>query len=257
MSQELAEVTGGEFSLANLPEEMQAKIKAAADKLRATSAIKVNKIRLDAKSYIFPDGSEVQSFNGVIVAAKHSNIHYAGDYEEGTINRVDCFAIREVGDDAANKDLTPHSSVIGKYHTNCGDCPKWQWGSDKRKKGKECAEYVLLAVVVPSLGDTMYLLEEKKGNAKVIDGYIRNVTDKFGHPLAVQTQFTMGEEDKWKQSFQVVGGTAQELVTNLAGRITEADQMLTERVLTSYDAGDEPVAKSEEAPPAREARSRK
>lgn len=224
------------FSFASLSEDLQAKILAASEQLKNSAVFTVNKIRNDAKSFIFPDGFETQEFSGIIVAARHANIHYANEYKEGESNPPDCVAVSEQKD-VPNNDLKPNSIVVEPYcASNCGACSKLQWGSDKggKGRGKECAEFVLLAIAVPALGDDLYLLECKKGNAKTADGYLALTTNKFGHPITVLTKFSMGTKTKWNQEFVSVSSVSSDLVTNLAKRIDEADSMLISRVTSSY-----------------------
>jgi hypothetical protein len=234
--------TISENSLSNLPEELQLKILAAAKKIQESSSISINKIRLDAKSYIFPDQNEVQTFQGIIIATKHANIHYQNDYEEGVPNPVDCMAI---GDEAC-KDLTPHEKVENPIGTKCATCKNFQWGSGSRGKGKSCGEHTLLAVYVPSYGDDIFLLEEKKKNSVIVDSYLKTTTKKHGHPMAVVTQFTMGDTTKWEQSFSAVAPANVELVTNLTSRMDEAEDMLISRVVDVYQKNDIPFGNEEE-----------
>lgn len=233
-------VASDTFSLASLSAEIQAKILAASESLKNSASITVNKIRNDAKSFIFPDGTEVQTFSGIIVGVKHANIHFAGEYSEGKSNPPDCIAVGEGDSDPSNNDLSPHREVMMPYVAGqCGACFKLQWGSDKggKGKGKECSEYVMLAINVPALGDDLFLLECKKGNAKVADGYLANTTQKFGHPIAVLTQFSMGTKSKWNHEYVATSPVSTDLVANLAGRMDEANNMLAARVIDAYKRG--------------------
>lgn len=236
MESELAIVDTQQTSLTALPENLQQRIMAASLRLKESSAVQVNKIRNDAKNFVMPDGDEADSFTGIIVAAKHANMHYASAYAEGITNPPDCLAIMDGSDDSSNVDLTPQKLVTSPYSGNCGSCSKLQWGSDKggKGKGKACAEYVMLAIAVPSLGDDLFLLECKKGNARVVDNYLANVTNKHGHPIVVNTTFSMGIKNKWAQSFLAKSPVSDELVASLAGRIDEANAMLVERVKGAY-----------------------
>lgn len=260
MNNDIATISKRETPLSGLSEAMQKKIMAYSERISASSSISIPKIRNDAKSFIMPDGTETESFVGVIVGIKHANIHYSGDYEEGKSNPPDCVAVIEDGDAKCN-DLSPHPKVISKYSTVCATCKKFEWGSDKggRGRGKECAEYTLLALHVPSLGDRLHLLECKKSNSKDIDNYIRGITDRYGHPIAVTTKFTMGEGGKWQQNYSEQALVAEELITNLVERMEEANEMLVERVLGSYSAGqlEEKEAENESPVPQRSAAGRK
>lgn len=259
MSESTEIATTETFSLASLSPELQAKILAASEQLNSSATISINKIRNDAKNFIFPDGTETQSFSGIIVGIKHANIHFAGEYSEGKSNPPDCVAVCEDATDASNIDLSPHKEVFMPYIAgHCGQCPKLQWGSDKggKGKGKECSEYVMLAINVPSLGEDIYLLECKKGNAKTADGYLASVRAKFGHPIAVLTQFTMGSKTKWSHDYVTVSPVSPDLVTNLAGRMDEANSMLTARVVDAYKRSGAPEAAPEEQTSGRTPRER-
>lgn len=263
MTNEITTVDNEEmFSLASLDAGLQAKILAASQMLKASAPITINRIRLDAKAFIFPDGTEVQSFSGIIVAVKHANIHYSGEYEEGKSNPPDCIAVLDGSNDVPNTDLSPRAEVITKFNPTCAGCPKLAWGSDRggKGKGKECAEHVLLAVYVPSVGDDLLLFEAKKGNAKTADGYLAITTNKYGHPIAVTTLFTMGEKAKWAQDFVAQNLATKELVTNLAGRMDEANEMLLARVTDAYKRGlvseAAPAVDPAATPPGRTARAR-
>jgi hypothetical protein len=249
MTQEIVNIEEEQqFSIATLPENLRQRIIDASNKLKSSSAVTVNKIRNDVKNFILPDGTETQSFAGIIVAVKHANIHYSSEYEEGVSNPPDCFAIQEGADDTSNDELLPHSMVTSPFSGACAHCSKLQWGSDKggKGKGKECSEYVLLAVNVPSLGDDLFLLECKKANAKTADGYLANATAKFGHPILVTTNFTMGEKAKWAQTFVAQSPAPGALVTSLAERIDEGGAMLIERVKGSYKEPSAAPAPTEE-----------
>lgn len=228
------------FQLATLPAALQAKIAAASQRLKDSAQITINKIRLDAKTFILPDGTETQAFTGIIIAVKHCNIHYSGSYEEGKSNPVDCFAILEGEADASNGDLTPHSEVMMPYCAGtCASCHKLQWGSDGggKKRGKECSEHVLIAVYVPSVGEDFLLLEAKKANAKIADGYLTKINSKFGHTVTIYTRFSMGEKTKWTQDFLAASPVSGELIANLANRFDEANLMLAARAVDAYKRG--------------------
>jgi hypothetical protein len=228
MSNELS--TLDDMSLANLPEELQKKILEYSKKIQESSTVSINKIRLDSKSYTFPDGTETQNFSGIIIGVKHANIWYKDEYVEGVTQSPACLAVG----DASCKGLTPASIVENPPNADCDTCPNFQWGSAAKGKGKACAEYTLLAVYVPSMGDELFVLEQKKANSRVCDTYLTSVSKRFGSPIAVLTQFTMGEKNKWEQSFTPVSPVNSELLTTLASRMEEADDMLKAKVLDAY-----------------------
>jgi hypothetical protein len=244
-------VSFNQNSLANLSEELQLKILAYSQKIQEGATVNVSKIRLDAKSYIFPDGTETQTFSGIIISSLHANMRYP-DYEEGKINPPDCIAL---GTEAC-KDLKPHESVDSPYNSNCGNCPKFQWGSAEKGRGKACSEYTLLAVYVPAMGDDLFLVEQKKANSRIADTYLLNATKKFGHTISVLTKFTMGEKTKWEQSLVTTDPVNMEMITKLAERFEEAETILKARVIDAYRKEDTGTASEVTDEPVRQARSR-
>lgn len=247
MDSDLTTVDNQQVAITALPESLQQRVLEASNRLKESSSVQVNKIRNDAKNFILPDGEEVDSFTGIIIAVKHANMHYAMAYEEGVTNPPDCLAVMEDANDVACADLKPHRVVESPYSAACGHCAKLQWGSDKggKGKGKECAEYVMLAIYIPSLGDDLFLLECKKGNSKTADSYLANVTSRFGHPIVAHTLFSMGKKAKWAQSFNTTTPVSAELVAALAERIDEANSMLVERVKGAYRTSDNTPGKVE------------
>jgi hypothetical protein len=230
--------TATELAISGLSEELQLKILEASKRLQESAAASIGKIRLDAKAFILPDGTETPSFTAVIVEIKHANIYYDQDFEDGVTNPPACIAILPPGADVKSIDLTPHECVENPQHTNCKECPKFQWGSvGKGRKGKACGEHTLLAINIPSLGDDIYLIEEKKANSKAVDAYLNNVAARYGHPIAVLTKFSVGVKNKWEHSFETVGFASQELITSLGARIEEASNMIYTRIVESYRRG--------------------
>lgn len=253
MSTELA-TANTEMSLANLSEEIQQKILAYSKRIQESAAISINKIRLDAKSYTFPDQTETQTFTGIIVGVKHANIYYKDEYQEGVTQSPVCLAVGDV----ACKDLTPNKVVNDPCARQCVTCPNFQWGSANsgRGKGKACAEYTLLAVYVPTISEDLFIIEQKKANSRNCDAYLNSVTSRFGSPLAVQTRFSIGEKVKWEQNFLAVDPVNVDLIAKLVTRMDEADAMLTAKVVDSYNRSQAaPAANDEPEVNPRQARS--
>ena len=254
-NQELAPVTEV-TPLANLPEALQAKIKATADSLKNSCAVAINRIAHQAQGWKMPDGEVVQSFTGIIVGIKHANIHYPGLYKKGIINPVDCFAVTEGDGDAACDSLSPHAMVEEPYGSTCATCPKFQWGSALMGSGKACAEHTLLAVNVPSLGDDIYLIEMKKGNSRIADSYIANTSTRYGHPIAVYTEFTIGRKAEWEAELVATANVNVDVISTLANQMDAANAMLLERAKGAYKSPTEPANDSEPEAVGRKARAR-
>ena len=254
-AQELAPV-GDVTPLANLSDTLQAKIKATADRLKDSCSVSVNRIAHQATGWRMPDGDIQQTFTGVIVAVKHANIHYPGVYKKGSVNPVDCCAILDGDADAACDNLIPIAAVENPYSSSCRTCPKFEWKSALVGNGKACGEHTLLAVFVPALGDELYVIEMKKANSRVADGYIASVNSKFGHPIAVTTNFTIGRKGDWEVELNAVSNVPTDMLTMLAARMDEGTAMLVERVKGSYKAPTEAANDNEPEAVGRASRSR-
>lgn len=215
-----------------LPAELQAKIKARADEIKAGCSVSVRRIPHRAKGFASPDGNDMPSFTGVIVGNLHANLHYKGAYKRGEINPLDCFAYGT----GETKDLVPAPEVVERYAVSCGACNNFMWGSGQGGSGKACGEHTCLAVYVPSLGDDIYVVDMKKGNSRVADNYLVNVTNKYGDPIAVMTKFEMGLKKDWEVTLTAVTNADANLVANLALRMDEAQNILVERVRSTYNA---------------------
>ena len=229
---DITTVAETENPLAHLPPELQEKILAARQQIEESSAISINRVSFTATKYKLPDGSETDTFVGIIVGAKHANVHYATEYNRDEVQPPDCVAIMPKGKDAACADLVPASFVVSKYSEKCADCTQFQFGS--KGKGKACFEHTLLALYVPSIGEQLILLEARKGNSRTADNYLRNVASKYGHPMAVLTRFTIGAKRDWVQDYEFENVVAPELIQNVSQRLDEAEDMLYERVAGTY-----------------------
>lgn len=245
-------VLENDSGLAALPEDIQRKILEYSKQIQESSTISVSKIRLDAKSYIFPDQTETQTFAGVIVGIKHANIYYKNEYEDGKIFPPTCFAIG----DTTCAELVPHQKVVEPCGSSCKNCEKFQWGSAPRGRGKACAEQTLLAVYVPSMGDDLFFLEQKKANGRIADTYLFNVSKKHGTPLAVITEFSIGTKTKWEQQLVAIKPTTPEIIMTLVNRMDEANNMLEARVIESYKHVEETTEVAVDTSTDRPARSR-
>jgi hypothetical protein len=247
MTTEMIPVTDADNPLVGLDPETMARIKAAAERLRSASSVTVRKvgIKQGGLRYRMPDNTEVKKFSGVIVAVKHANRLYTKPYVAGQPELADCAAVALGGGDNKNGDLFPLASCAGRFvpaGTNCGRCPNLQWESSKigTGRGKACTEYTMAAVYIPSLGESLFLVEQKKARASRLDDHLNKITAKFGHPMAVYTEFSIAEDDQaFDQNFYATGFVPQELTARLVAKLDEAESLLVAAVENSLGEGPE------------------
>jgi hypothetical protein len=224
--------------LAHLPEALQKKILAARQNIESSSAMMINRVTFSPTKYRLPDGTEADTFVGVIVGVKHANVHYPAEYNRDEVTPPDCVAVMPIGEDKSCNDLIPSAFVQAKYAEKCSECHKFEFGS--KGKGKACFEHTLLAVYIPSVGDQLVVLEARKGNSRTCDAYIRNMSSKMGHPIAVLTRFTIGAKKDWEQTYEFDGVIAPDLLENVSARMDEAEELLYNRVAGAYRAAEVP-----------------
>lgn len=245
-SKQLAEtpeiVEFNENPLASLPPEILARIKAASSRIKDSSSFSARKVSIAAggMKYRLPDLAPEEAltskFTAVIVGVKHANRLYLSPYVQGRPVQADCVAVNLDGTDTKNPDLKPVPDVAGKYSDNCESCPHFQWESNPAGsgKGKMCTEYTLCVVYIPALGNDLYLIEQKKGRSQKMDTHVKTITNRFDHPMAVYTQFSIAEGgEPWDQNFYATDFVPPELVAKLANRLDEAEAIMVDSVVSS------------------------
>lgn len=234
--------------LANLSPEMLERIKKATHNIQNTSTVAARKISVvgGGTGYRLPDDTVVDSFSAIIVGVKHANRLYTKPYVQGKPEQAECVAVDTTGNDVRNADLIPIESCRGKFADSCATCHNFEWGSNPTGsgKGKLCTEYVLCAVLIPSMGDDLYIVEQKKARSQKMDSHVKKITNRFGHPVAVYTQFKINEgNNPFEQNFYATDYVPGELVEKLVNRFEEADAILTDAVINSL--GDEEAIQTE------------
>jgi len=239
MSNEMTEATGGGVAISSLPEEVQKKLAEARSKLQEATRFTATKIGVAKGGVAFklPDGSTTRRFTGIIVAVRHANKNYPKPYMEGQITPADCAAV-SLEADRRNEELKPLDESPVKYAVDCHSCARLKWGSAKdvgSGRGKQCTEQTLAAIYVPALGEELLVIEEKKQRGREFDNYIATVTERFIHPVFVQTEFRINDdgEHPFDQEFVSTGPTEQALVEHLTARFGEGDQLLIANVKNS------------------------
>lgn len=222
--------------IAQLPEHLQKKLRAYAEMVQRSTTASIQKIRLDAKAYIFDENHATPTFEGVIVAFRHANVYYDQPYREGVINAPACFAVGTAPCDT----LKPHPLVVNPPHHECATCPKFAWGSALTGgRGKACAEHTLLAVCpleFPEFQHELFVLEAKRANSRAANEYLARITRLYGAPVVAYTRFTIGQRQRFEQQFALARETPLEsnLLQALASRIEEAEYLLEQRLQDLY-----------------------
>lgn len=81
----------------------------------------------------------------VVLYAGKENAFYEGEFDADNPTSPVCFSFASQDDD--EKDMVPHPESQKKQHDNCHKCPKNQWNSAEKGRGKACKNTFQLSVI--------------------------------------------------------------------------------------------------------------
>lgn len=179
-----------------LPADVQAQIEAdvaaLAGKLAAPTgkAIQVTQ----SKKFRFPDGTECDSFKGIITAFVSHNAYYEGDFDPKNIVPPNCFAIGVVANDNLHRSDNAPDPQTEDGETACAGCWANQWKSAAKGNGKACKNSIKVAVLCED-GETRPLSISSTA-LKAFGDYVRDVVKAFSVlPYGVLTEFYFAPSD--------------------------------------------------------------
>ena len=94
-----------------------------------------------SKTFVLPDGSELDSFEGIILDFAFANYYYPKPFKRGESAPPTCYAISAASDGLVAADKGTDIQNEG----SCEGCWALEWGS--KGNGKACQETRLLAVI--------------------------------------------------------------------------------------------------------------
>jgi len=153
-------------------EELRRRALALKDNLQQPST---NTIRTGGKVFTLPDGQKSPGPMFVVVLDFVWDYRYfATDYEAGSPQKADCWAIGRERD--ATGKLIPDPKVPNKQADNCGVCPMNKFKSARVGKGKACKNQRRLLVANPSNldADPMSLFVSPTG-IRNFDSYVTSL----------------------------------------------------------------------------------
>lgn len=182
-----------------------------------------NRIRLNSKSgkqYVFPDKTEVDDFEAIVVDFATTQVLYDGPYAEGQLNSIVCYA-------AATKpaDLAPMEGVASPQAESCRVCPNSKFGANSEKPA--CSLRKPLAIMMDGV-DELLILDLPVMAAKQFDKYAQSVLVAEGRPIyAVKTRFTFDQTVKFDSPrFELVEACDGDEAEAAFNRRDEARNML-------------------------------
>lgn len=161
-------------SVVSIQDALRAQAAAATERTAPPSG---NKIKLGSKMFKFPDGSESDTAELVVVDYVTVNTYYEGKYDPKNIVPPNCFAIG-----AIPKNMVPSSNAPDVQASDCTSCPMNQFGSDGN--GKACKNMRRLAVLPPDADEStpIWTLDVPPTSIKSFDGIVQGVARTFQLP---------------------------------------------------------------------------
>lgn len=162
----------------NIEEQIKRELEAQKGQL---GSLPSNKIATKGKKFTLPDGQASDGpLEAVILDYAWFLVHYPGVYNPASPQQPDCFAVGRDKPDGGN--LVPSETVESPYGENCKTCPKNQWKSDPKGKGKACKNQRRLVIVPPNFdenSDPMTLYISPTG-LKHFDAYVNRLKNEHG-----------------------------------------------------------------------------
>lgn len=186
----------------------------AFESLESFEGIGLSTLRFTNEGFHIVDGEPpVDSFEGILIYTKESNVFYEKTYKPGQNLPPDC----------ASPDGKVPTSGENIQAKECKTCPQNQFGSSRTGDGKACKNtrptfFLVGGGVIPQV------LRVPPTSLKYIRKYIMNVATNYGSYFAVKTRVSIFKEEEGQTysniKFQVAGPVKQE-TTITDGFITD------------------------------------
>lgn len=197
-----------------------------ADQAQQITPSSSNRIKLNSsagKKYVFPDKTELDSFEGIVVDFATIQVLYDGPYVAGQVNSIVCYA-------AATKpsELSPLPEVLTPQAADCRTCPKSKFSPDGEKP--ECGLRKHLAIL-PTDADAstdVLILDLPVMAAKAFDKYAQTTLVAEGKPVyGLVTKFSFDPNVKFDSPrFEVADHCDGDMAMLAYSRREEARRLL-------------------------------
>lgn len=181
----------------------------------------------------------------IIGAWALENVYYDGPYDPQQRTPPKCFAFCKNPDE--KDEMAPHEEVdkheeFERQADTCAECPKNEWGSAERGRGKACSNRRRLACLTGGIykpagrgNFELEIIEDAEHFAsteeaylklpvmsgKGFDAYVRDVAEQLKKPLfAVYTRvyLTPDQKSQFKVNFELIEEVPNELIPTLMDR---------------------------------------
>ena len=174
--------------------------------------------------------------NVIILDHVLENQHYADDYDPDAFSAPICFAFGRNEDE-----MEPHEKSSAKQHSSCEGCPKNEWGSAEKGRGKACKNVRRLVMItegdaedVDTIGDAKAAyLKVPVMSVKAWSGYVNQLNDTLKlPPLGVVTEMSVVPDAK--SQFRVVFKYVDKVAPDLIGALLEKRKSVQTPLVAPY-----------------------
>ena len=204
------------------------------------------------------DGNPVPGNELAMVVADFvmENRYFTTDFDPDSPTSPDCYAF---GRDL--EELGPHDDAEDKQHETCAGCPKNEWGSSDKGRGKACRNtYKLLVLPAGELvggrfeppaeaddlkGD-LYSLSIPPTSLKAWTGYVATLAGRLRPPWATYTKLIVKGDKKTQValSFQALGDAPNEFLQTLHERNQDAMRTIETAYPKNSEREEKPAPKA-------------
>lgn len=153
-----------------------------------------NRIKMDNKTFKFPNGDVADSMDAVIVDFVYMNKYYMGSYDPNNIVPPNCFALSPLPN---GLEPSPNAPDI-QSQAGCAGCAQNQFGTNG--KGKACQNRVLIALLPAdaTVETPMMILDISPTAIKPFSAYVSAVARGLQRPpYGVITKIEFNQAVKW------------------------------------------------------------
>lgn len=193
----------------------------------------------------------------VIVDYIFENVFYEGEFNPEQPQGPTCFAFAR-----SENDLAPHAMVVEKQHDKCSGCPRNEWGSADRGRGKACRNIRRLGLILAGdLKNGQFTQYDAEHFATAQPGYLKvPVTSVKGFasfakqvaavlrrpPWAIFTKVKVVSDPRtqFRVVFEPISEVPNELLSVLKKRNDEVSQLIAFPYVPMEDAADQPAPRA-------------
>lgn len=175
--------------------EVVERVHEAVESLETFSSIGMPLIRFKEAFTMTEGAEEVESFDGVILYTKESNVFYAKRFMPGSKEQPTCFS-------PDGKKPTTNPPI----HPTCHDCPNNQFGSAKEGEGKACKNtrpVFVLTKTEDGFSVIPKVLRIPPTSLTSIRQHIMSLAADYGSYYAVLTRFTSYKKSDAQTHFNI------------------------------------------------------